>query len=148
MLNPATQKPSEMETVVGFITPASASSVQTTAYTDAAQFVRYLGVVQIGALTTTTVTVDAAVVQATSTAGSGSKSLSTGITQITASGTQVTLINIDPRAMDFANGFRYIGMTITPAVGSAVISGVLLGIGPRFGPASTFASGYVTQTIN
>jgi hypothetical protein len=139
-------KPSDKITVVGKIDPdaAGAGSVST-GWVKASDFHEFLAIVQAGDLGASA-TLDAKLEQATDGSGTGAKNVTGSlITQLTQAGSdsdKIALINIAnlDKALDVANSFDYIRLTLTVGVAASEIAGLLLGISPRYGVASHIAA--------
>jgi len=145
-----TLKPSQREAILGSIDPQSATTVKTTGWVDAALFQNWEALILVGAISATG-TVDAKIQQATDNAGTGAKDLTgkaiTQLTQAGGNGSQQCRINVKQDDLDVSNGFRYIRLSITPAVAAALIAGVLQGVDPRYAPADTLAAASQIQVI-
>ncbi len=132
-------KPSQRAAIVGVVNPQSASSVQTSGWIDATKFHKFMALILAGALGASA-TVDAKLEQATASDGTGAKDVTgKSITQLTKAGTddnKQVVINLKQEDLDFANGFKFFRLSITPATAACLISGVVLGLDPRYGAAS------------
>jgi hypothetical protein len=132
-------KPSQRVALVGAIDPQSANAVKTSGWIDATKFFNYLAIVSVGALGASA-TVDAKLEQATASDGTGAKDVTgRAITQLTKAGTDDSKqaeINLKQEDLDFANGFKFFRLSITPATAASLISGTVLGLDPRYGVAS------------
>jgi hypothetical protein len=134
-------KGSEQVGVVGRIDPdATVASTVTSGWIDSSKFKLYLAVVQAGTLGASA-TVDAKLQQATDGSGTGAKDITgKAITQLTQAGTdddKDVVINLRPQQdMDLDNSFTHFRLSITVAVATSDIGGIVLGIGPRSGPAT------------
>lgn len=141
-------KPSQRTAVVGVIAPISASSVQASGWIDATLFHNYLAIVQLGVLGASG-TVDAKLQQASDNSGAGAKDVTgKAITQFlkaTPDDGKQALINLKQEDLDFANGFKFFRLSITPAVAASLIGGVVLGMDTRFGMASDSGNAAATQ---
>lgn len=126
--------------VVGSIDPdAYAAAAYTSTYADAADFHTLMAVIQVGTLGASA-TVDAKLVQATDSSGTGVKDITgAAITQLTQAGSdsdKQAIISIQNSALDVANDFRYVAVVLTVATATSDASAVILGLTPRVGPAS------------
>lgn len=132
-------KPSDRGTLLGRITPQSATTAKSTAWISMATLGSALATVMVGTIASTG-TVDAKIEQATSAAGAGAKDITgLAITQLTEAGTDSDKdveINVQPSDLDRANGFTHIRLTITPATAAALIAGTLRGFNSRYQPAA------------
>lgn len=139
MMN-ANNMPSDVAAVVGAIDPdVTAAGTVTTGWVEAADFHMFLAVVMAGTLGTSA-TLDAKIEQATDGSGTGAKDLSgSSITQLTQAGTdsdKQSLIQFRPDDLDVDNSFTHVRLSITVATATSDVGGLLLGFGPRYGPAS------------
>jgi len=143
-------KPSQRASLAGVIAPISASAVQVSGWIDATVFHNYLATVGLGILGASA-TVDAKVQQATSSGGAGAKDVTgKAIVQFTKANTddgKTALINIKQEDLDIANGFKFIQLSITPAVAACLIYGGLQGFDPRYGMATDNDLATVTQIL-
>lgn len=137
-----TALPSEKMAIVATIDPdayAAATSAYGSDWANTEYFHEYLAAIHVGTLATSA-TVDAAIVQATSATGAGSKAITgKSITQLTEGGTdsdKQALINLRTDELDVAGGFSFIRIEMTVGTASADSGAVLWGVQPRFGPAS------------
>lgn len=149
-------RPSDRAAIVGTIDPQSATTVQGTAWVDATTFHNYMALVMVGAISASG-TVDAKFQQATSNAGAGAKDIATPpalnnkqITQLTQAGggsSSQILLNLRQEDLDIANGFKFIKLTITPAVAAALIGGAIFGFDPRNLAAGSNAAASQKQAL-
>lgn len=143
-------KPSQAVAIVGAIDPQSASTAKSTSWIDATTFLQYLAVIAVGALGAAA-TVDAKLEQATSDAGAGAKDVTgKAITQLTKAGSddnKQAEINLKQTDLDFANGFKFFRLTVTPATAACLISGSVLGVDPRYGNASDNDASTVDEIV-
>ena len=143
--------PSDISAVVGVIDPdVTAAGTVTTGWVEAADFHSFLGVVLAGTLGNSA-TVDAKIEQATDGSGTGAKDLSgSSITQLTEAGTdsdKQALIQFRPEDLDVDNSFTHVRLSITVATATSDAGGVLLGFGPRYGPASDSDASTVNEIV-
>lgn len=133
--------PSEQAAVCAVIDPdANAAGALTSDYVDMTKFEAALGIVLAGTLGTNA-TIDAKLVQATDSSGTGVKDISgKAITQITQAGTDQSdtqaLINVRAEDLDVANGFTHVALVLTTATATSDSGALVVGLNPRFGPAS------------
>lgn len=132
-------KPSDRGTLLGRITPQSATTAKSSGWIDMSTLGAALATIQVGTIATNG-TVDAKIEQATSAAGAGAKDVTgLAITQLTEAGTdsdKEAEINIQPSDLDRANNFTHIRLTITPATAAALIAGTVRGFNARYQPAT------------
>lgn len=137
-MNVATSLPSELAGVLANIDPdAYSTGTQTSSWVPAKDFMAYLAVIQAGTLGASA-TIDAKVEQAQDNSGTGAKDV-TSITQLTQAdgdSDKQALINVRPEDLDVANGFNHIRVSLTVGTASSDAAAMLLGFGPRHGPAS------------
>lgn len=144
--------PSDISAVVGVIDPdATTASTVETGWVEAADFHSFLGVVFAGALGSSA-TVDAKIEQATDGSGSDAKDLSgSDIAQLTQAGTDQSdkqaLIQFRPDDLDVDNGFTHVRLSVTVGTATSDAGGVLLGFGPRYGPASDSDAASVEEIV-
>jgi hypothetical protein len=133
-------RPSDQVAIVGRVAPISqgVGSVST-AWVDASKFSKFMAIVQAGVLGASA-TLDAKLEQATTSGGAGAKDITgKAITQLTKAGSddnKEAVINLDTEKLDVAGGFRYVRLTLTVGTAASLVSGMLLGFVPRYGPAS------------
>ena len=128
---------SERLAVVATIDPADqGTSAATSDYVDMSKFDKLLGVVLVGAITGT---IDAKLVQATDSSGTGVKDV-TGKAITTIADDEdagQALINLRADELDIDGGFRYAALVLTPTGGTTnLASAVLLGGDAKNNPAS------------
>lgn len=146
------QLPSDVSAVVGVIDPdVTAAGTVTTGWVEAADFNSFLGIVLAGTLGSSA-TVDAKIEQATDGSGTGAKDLSgSDITQLTQAGTDQSddqaLIQFRADDLDVDNSFTHVRLSITVGTATSDAGGVLLGFGPRYGPASDSDAATVGEIV-
>lgn len=143
--------PADSVAVVGAIDPdVTAASTVETGWVDACDFEAFLAIVQAGTLGTSA-TVDAKIEQATDSSGTGVKDLSgSDITQLTEAGTdsdKQALIQFRGEDLDVNNDFSFVRLSITVAVATSDIGGLLLGYAPRSEPASDNDASTVDEIV-
>ncbi|MFZ5719208.1 MAG: hypothetical protein ACOY5Y_07040 [Pseudomonadota bacterium] len=142
--------PSQRAAVVGVVNPQSATTVQTSGWIDASTFHKFMAIISVGAIAASG-TVDAKLEQATASDGTGAKDVTgKAITQLTDAGTddnKQVIINLKQTDLDFANDFQFFRLSITPATAAALISGVVLGMDPRYGAASDNDAATVDEIV-
>lgn len=86
-------------------------------------------------------TLDADLEQGQDALGTGAKAITgksiTQLTQAGGDGNQVVMIELRSEELDVNNGFEYINLEITPAVGAVEFAAVILGTVSRYKPVST-----------
>lgn len=143
--------PSERVAVLAVIDPdANAAGAITSAYGDLTKFGTAMAVIMAGTLGTSG-TLDAKLVQATDSAGTGSKDISgKAITQLTQAGTdsdKQAVINVRAEDLDIANGFTHVAITMTTATATSDSGAILLGLDPRSAPASDNDASSVDEIV-
>jgi hypothetical protein len=145
------KKFSEIVAVLERIAPASltAATYNSTTWVEIDDFQKFAGVYMGGAVAAGG-TMDFSLVQATDTAGTGSKAISNcTATQLGASDDdEDIIINCTAADLDLANGFRFVGLEITTATAATIAGAYLLGVYPYNGPASDNDNASVTQIVN
>ncbi len=152
--------PSEDVAVLATIDPdAYAHGAQNSDYCDLGDFDQLMAVLMWGDSDTST-TIDFKLQQATTAGGAGVKDIvGKALTQIAAASPEVgdrqALINLRADELDIDNGFRYVRAVATTAdtssPASAVnvdLSALLLGFGPRYGPAYDLDLASVAEIVN
>jgi len=108
-------------------------------YVDASEFHQILPCLMAGSLGSPAPP-DATLVQATSAAGANVKDITgAAITQLTQAGTdsdKQALISLNVDALDVANGFQFVALSMTIGTASSDAGGLIIGLAPRVGPAS------------
>jgi hypothetical protein len=138
MLN-VNQKGSEVVALCGRVAPISqgVGSVST-GWVAVKDFHRFLAVIQSGVLGAAA-TLDGKIEQATDAGGTGAKAVSgKAITQMVKAtdDNKEAEINFSAADLDLDNSFTYARLTLTVGAAASLVAGQLLGIGPRFAPAS------------
>lgn len=151
--------PSERVAVVGAIDPdaytaASPSTTYKSDWVNMARFHSLLAIVQTGILGTAA-NLDAKLVQATDSSGTGEKDISgKAITQLDEAGASPPdtndkqyLINLRTDELDVDNGFDHVQLHLTLQDATSDLSAILLGFDPRYGPADDNDLASVAQII-
>lgn len=145
------RKASEQVGVLGAVSPAEiAVGTADTEWTDASLWNGFMGVVQAGALGVAA-TLDASIRQATDDAGASAKAVTgASIVQLEsgAGNDMLAVINCDANELDRDNGFTFVSLRLTVGTDNSFASGVLYGVGPRYGPASDSDSDIVDSISN
>ena len=132
---------SERAAIAAVIDPdVTTAGAQTSAYVSMSTFNQVMAIVQTGTLGSAA-TVDFKLVQATDSSGTSSKDITgKAITQLTQGGTDQSddqaVINCRSEELDVANGFDYVAMTLTVGTATSDASAIMLGMSPRYAPAS------------
>lgn len=144
-------KASEQVAVVGNIDPdAYAASTYTTGWIAAWNFHSFMAIVQAGDLGASA-TLDAKLQQASDGSGTGAKDITgKAITQLTQAGgdsNKQAVINLRPSELDLDNGFTHFRLSMTIGTASSDAGAVVLGVGPRSGPASDHDDAAVAEIV-
>lgn len=142
---------SELAAIGGVIDPdAQGAGASTSNYVDAGGFEALMAIIFAGTLGTSA-TLDAKLVQATDSSGTGSKDISgAAITQLTQAGSdsdKQAIINVRPEDLDLDGGFTHVAIVMTVATATSDTGAVLLGIHPRYAPASDSDLGSVDEIV-
>ena len=142
---------SDRAAVVGALNPGSiAAGTTPTGWVAAADWGRFLGVIQSGTLGASA-TIDAKLQQAQDSAGTGAKDITgKAITQMTTGATdsnKQSEINLHRDELDLANNFTHVRLSVTVGVAASGMSAVLLGFDPRYNAASDNDAATVKEVI-
>ena len=141
---------SEGVAVAGRIKPdAAVAGTYTSVWIPIATYGALLAIISAGDLGTSA-TVDAKLQQAKDVSGTGAKDVTgKALVQLTQAGTDKSnkdaLINIRAEELDRNNGFTHVRLSVTVAVATSDVGGIVLGLNPRFSPITQGAS--VDQVI-
>ena len=135
-------RPSDAVAVLGTVDPdALTATTHDTDWVDVRDFEKLMAIISWGDLGEDA-TIDAKLREATDSSGTGAQDItSKAITQIDATVTpqpndQQAIINLTGEEMDVANGFTHVSLRVTVATATSDGAAVLLGLNPRYGPAS------------
>lgn len=130
-------KPNDRCTLVGVIDPdANTAATYLTGAVDMANFESVMAVVFAGDLGTSA-TIDAKLVQATTSGGVYKDVTGKAITQLTQAGTddnKQAIINCRSDELDVANGYRYVKLSMTVAVATSDSGAAIFGLDARYQP--------------
>ena len=134
--------PSERIAILATIDPdAYGTGTQTSDWASVEEFHQVFAVVEAGILAASA-TLDAKLMQATSSTGAGAKVVSTANAQITQLDTgdndKQAIMNLRTDSLDVAGGFSFVALRMTLTTAGGDCSGVLFGVDPRHGPADDF----------
>lgn len=119
-------------------------------WVDASEFHQILAIVMAGTLGSSA-TLDAKLRQATDASGTSAKDITgAAITQLTQAGTdsdKQALISLNTDALDVANGFQYVALSMTIGTATSDAGGLIIGLAPRVGPASDFDIDSVDEIV-
>jgi hypothetical protein len=146
----ANSRGSEQFAILATLDPVSAAAgAATSSWVPVQNFHSILTIINTGVLGTSA-TLDARLQQATDSSGTGSKDVaSRAITQIvkaTGDNKQV-LINMRTDEIDTTNAYTHVRVVVTVAVAASVYGAQVLGMNPRFAPASDANQAAVVQIV-
>ena len=133
--------PSERIAILGVVDPdVTVASAVSTDWCSMELFAEMIAIIMTGTLGTAA-TVAAKLEQATDSSGTGVKDITgAAITTLVEAGPDQSdsqaIINIKDDDLDVANLFNHVRLTMTVAVATSDLGGILLGVKPRFAPAS------------
>lgn len=133
--------PSEVAAVLGTIDPdAYAASTVVSDYCSMEKFEEIMVILLVGDMVATS-TIDAVIKQATDSSGTSAKNLTTSkaITQLTQAGSdsnKQVIINVRAEDLDMANSFDHVAVSVTIGTAGSDFGAVILGLNPRYAPAS------------
>ena len=146
----ANSKGSEQLAILATLDPISASAGSaTSSWVPVQNFHSILAIINTGVLGTSA-TIDARLQQATDSSGTGSKDVtSRAITQIVkASGdNKQALINMRSDEIDTTNAYTHVRLVVTVGTAASVYGAQVLGMSPRFAPASDSNQAAVVQIV-
>ena len=132
-------KSNEIATLISTIDPdATTAATYLTAAIDLGNFESCMAIVLAGTLGSSA-TIDAKLVQATTSGGTYKDVTGKAITQLTQAGTdsnKQAIINCRSDELDVANGYRYVKLSMTVGTATSDAGAVLLGFHPRYAPAT------------
>lgn len=143
---------SEQVAVLDVIDPdATGASTVTTAWIAVKDYYNFAAVVLAGTLGTSA-TVDAKLEQASDSSGTGAKDITgKAITQLTEAGTdsdKQAIINLAADELDLANNFTHFRLSVTVATATSDLGAIVLGVNPRFAPASDNDASSVDEIVS
>lgn len=134
-----TARPSQNVAIMGKIAPVSqAAGAVSTGWIDAGSVLWLAALIQAGVLGASA-TVDAIFQQATDNSGTGAKAVTGAvITQMVKAtdDNRESILELRNDALDLANGFRFVRLTVTVGTATSLVSAVVLGLSGRIGPAN------------
>jgi len=140
----------ERTAVLATLDPASvAASTVVTTWVSAANFHSFCADINTGVLGAAA-TLDAKLRQASDASGTGAKDITgKAIEQIVKASGDNKQAFIECRAddLDTNNGFGYVALSVTVGTAASIFGAKLLGVNPRFMPASAFNQAAVVQTV-
>lgn len=143
--------PSERVAVVGMIDPdVNAAGTLETGWINMSDFQSIMAVIMAGTLGSSA-TLDAKLEQATNSSGSGAKDIDgAAISQLTQAGTdsdKQAVIQCNAEDLDLVNGFTHVRLSMTTATASSDSAAIVLGLDPRYAPASAHDLASVDEIV-
>lgn len=143
--------PSQLAAVVAAIDPDAASTgAQTTGWINMSDFQSIMAIVMAGELGASA-TLDAKLEQAQDASGTGAKDITgAAITQLTKAGTdddKQAIIECWSEDLDLANDFTHVRLSMTVGTAASDCGAVVLGMGPRYAPASDRDAATVAEIV-
>ena len=131
---------SEVAAIVATVDPdVLTAATHTSDWVDAGKFESLMAIVMVGTMQSSS-TLNAKLEQATDSGGTGAKDISgSAITELTQAGTdsdKQVIINCRAEELDTPNGFDFVRLSMTVAAASSDGAGMILGLNPRYAPAS------------
>ena len=144
--------PSDLAAIVGVIDPdLNAAGTVTTGWINMADFASVMGIVMAGALGSSA-TLDAKFEQASDGSGTGAKDVAgAAITQLTDGGSdsdKQAIVQLYAEDLDLAGGFTHVRLSMTVATASSDSAAVVIGMGPRYAPASDHDLASVAEIVS
>lgn len=144
--------PSELAAVVGVIDPdANTAATHTTDWMSMSNFAMIMAVVMTGDLGSGA-TLDARLEQATDDSGSDVKDIEdAAITQLTQAGgdsNKQAILQCYGEDLDLENEFTHVRLSVTIAGATSDSAAVVLGMGPRYAPASDHDLASVEEIVS
>lgn len=142
---------SEQVAILGCVDPDAYASGSTysTGWVKADKFYSYMAIVMAGDFVSTG-KVDGKIEQAQTDGGTPKDVTGAAITQLTQAGTddnKQAVINFSQDDLDLANGYQYVRLSIPVTTAGADAAGLLLGLNPRYAPASDNDSSAVDEIV-
>lgn len=143
---------SEQVAILDVIDPdVTTASTVVSAWIKVDDFYNFAAVVMAGTLGTSA-TVDAKLEQASDSSGTGAKDITgKAITQLTEAGTdsdKQAIINLKPDELDLANDFTHFRLSVTVGTATSDLGAFVLGVNPRFAPASDNDDASVDEIVS
>lgn len=142
--------PSQIAAVVGVIDPdAAGAGTQTTGWISMSAFQSIMAIVMAGTLGASA-TLDAKLEQAKDASGTGAKDVGgSNITQLVKAtdDDKQAVIECWAEDLDIANDFTHVRLSLTVATATSDCGAVVLGLNPRYGPASNSDLASVAEIV-
>lgn len=143
---------SEVAAVVGVIDPdAYAADTYSTGWIDMGEFGKIMAVITAGDLGASA-TIDAKLEQAKDSSGTSPDDITgKAITQLTQAGgdsNKQAVINCKDDELDLANGYTHVRLSVTVGTATSDAGALVLGLDPRYGPASDNDAASVDEIVN
>ena len=130
---------------------AYTAAAYTSDYVDMSKFHRIQAMVLVGDMGASG-TIDAKLVQATDSSGTGSKDISgKAITQLTQAGSddnKQAIINLHMSELDLDNNFDFCALTVTVAAATSDMGAVIIGVDARHDPATASDLSTVDEIVS
>ena len=144
-------KGSEDVALLAVLNPISQSAATVvTGWVSVANFQKFLAILDVGVMASTS-TIDAKLRQATDSSGTSAKDITgkaiTQLTQAGGNGNQQVMINLRSEDLDGTNGFTYFALSVTVGTAASLIAAQVLGLNPRYSPASASNPAAVVQVV-
>lgn len=141
--------PSERVAIVATVDPdAAAASSFTSDYVNMEEWHQIMAIVMAGTIASSG-TLDAALLQATTSSGAGAKAITgKSITQMdTGDNDEQAIINLKADELDVAGGFSFVALKLTHGTAGGDSAGLVLGFDCRHGPADDFDLASVGEIV-
>jgi hypothetical protein len=150
-MNAPNIKPSDRSAVLACIDPdAYPAAAYSTGYIDVTNWQNLMAIIMAGDLGASA-TLNAKLEQATSSGGAGVKDVTgKAITALTQAGTddnKQAIINCSQYDLDFANGFKFVRLTMTVATATSDAGALLMGFDPRYNTAADNDAATVDEIV-
>lgn len=145
-----TLNPSQLAAIVGVIDPdAAGTGAQQTGWISMSDFQCIMAIVMAGTLGTAA-TLDAKLEQAQDASGTGAKDVAgSDITQLVKASDddKQAIIECWAEDLDLANDFTHVRLSMTVGAATSDCGAVVMGLNPRYGPASDYDLASVAEIV-
>lgn len=128
---------------------ANGNATYSTSYIDMQDWHRIAAIILVGDMASTS-TLDAKFEQAITDGGTAKDVTSKAITQLTQAGTdsnKQTIIDLCQEDLDFANGYRFVRLTVVIGTAASDSAAMIIGIDPVYGPAEDYNLATVDEIV-
>lgn len=144
--------PSQLAAVAGTIDPDNHSAgALNSDWVSMSTFQAIMAVIAVGAMGASG-TIDAKLEQATDSSGTGAKDITgAAITQLTQAGgddNKQAILQCYAEDLDLANNFTHVRLTMTVATAACDCAGLVVGMSPRYAPASDHDLASVAEIVS